>query len=128
MTLNLTENYTKLMEVVYQYEFYQSTNFIDYQTLEEETKNKLDDLIERLNEVDTVIKANLFNYTIDRLNKVDLSIIRIAVYEFIKEEIPFELVFNTAIDLSKEYSDLDDEKQHKFTNKLLDNIYKSLKE
>ncbi|HEY8405440.1 MAG TPA: transcription antitermination factor NusB, partial [Acholeplasma sp.] len=63
-------------------------------------------------------------YTLDRLNKVDKAIIRLATYQLMKKELPGEVVINEAIEITKDYTDLDDEKQHKFTNRLLDNIYK----
>ena len=36
------------------------------------------------------------------------------------------VVINEAIEITKIYTDLDDENQHKFTNRLLDNISKNL--
>ena len=40
---------------------------------------------------------------------------------------PAEIIINEAIEMTKEFSDLDDEKQHKFNNSLIDNIYKKIK-
>src|SRR5690606_38823062 len=119
--------YTKLMEVLYQYQIHGGINFKDFTDLDSENKLKMTAIIERIDEIDQIITSNLTNYTIDRLNKVDLSIIRISVFELLIKEIPGEVMINLAIELTKLYADLDDEKQHKFTNRLLDNIYKSLK-
>lgn len=121
------EKYENLMNLLYQYDFYNTKNFYEYELLDEDTKEVFNDILNQLESIDSLISSHLFNYTIDRLNKVDLSIIRIAVYELIKKEYEAVLVLNQAIEMTKEYSDLDDEKQHKFTNKLLDSIYKSLK-
>jgi|SRR5690606_12014014 len=120
------EIYTKLMEIMYQYAFFGDTTFKDFEKLDADLKLKVVDMIETLSEIDSVIAKNLVNYTIDRLNLVDLAIIRIATYELLKGEIDPIKVINLGIDLSKEFSDLDDEKQHKFTNRLLDNIYKGI--
>ncbi|MBN3490207.1 transcription antitermination protein NusB [Acholeplasma equirhinis] len=123
----LFESYTKLMEVMYQYAFFGDISFNDFEKLDTDLKLKAIDIIKRKDEVDALISKNLTNYTIDRLNLVDLAIIRISVYELLIGELDPVKVINLGIDLSKEFSDLDDEKQHKFTNRLLDNIYKGLK-
>ncbi len=127
MTESLFDKYTKLMEVLYQYQIHDGVQFKDFNDLDDEMKLKATLIINRIQEVDQVIISNLTNYTIDRLNKVDLAIIRISVFELLAKELPGEVIINLAIELTKLYADLDDEKQHKFTNRLLDNIYKNLK-
>lgn len=127
MTESLFDKYIKLMEVLYQYQIHDSVTFKDFTDLDAETKLKAVEIIGKIDEIDQVITSNLTNYTIDRLNKVDLAIIRISVFELLAKVLPGEVIINLAIELTKHYSDLDDEKQHKFTNRLLDNIYKNLK-
>ena len=81
---------------------------------------------EKDSEVDNVISSNLTNWTIDRLNYVDLAIIRYAVYEMIYLKTPPQVAINEALEITKVYSNLDDDSAKKFNNKLLDNIKKSL--
>ena len=81
---------------------------------------------EKYPEVDNVISSNLTNWTIDRLNYVDLAIIRYAVYEMIYLKTPPQVAINEALEITKVYSNLDDDSAKKFNNKLLDNIKKSL--
>ncbi len=81
-----------------------------------------------LDDVDDVISANLFNYTLNRLSFVDRAIIRFATYEIVHTETPTQVIVNEAIEITKEFANLDDEKQHKFNNKLLDNIAKSMRD
>jgi transcription antitermination protein NusB len=76
--------------------------------------------------LDRIISANLVDWTIDRLNYVDLAIIRYAVYEMKYTQTPAEIVIDEAIELTKRYTNLDDNKAKAFNNKLLDNIRKSL--
>ncbi len=73
-------------------------------------------------EINEIITSKLKNYTIERLNKIDLAIIIVAVIElkFIKET-PKEVVINEAVNLAKKYST---EKSHKFINGLLADIVK----
>lgn len=119
--------YKKLMEVMYQYSLHKHVDFLDYTVLEDASKEVINGMIDELEHVDFLISSTIKNYTIDRLNLVDLAIIRVAVYALLKEIDPAEIVINEAIELSKEFTDLDDEKQHKFNNSLIDNIYKKIK-
>jgi len=119
--------YKKLMEVMYQYSLHKHVDFLDYTLLEDASKEVINGMIDDLEHIDFLISSTIKNYTIDRLNLVDLAIIRVAVYALLKEIDPAEIVINEAIELSKEYTDLDDEKQHKFNNSLIDNIYKKIK-
>ncbi|MFA7417727.1 MAG: transcription antitermination factor NusB [Acholeplasma sp.] len=119
--------YKKMMEVMYQYSLHKHVDFLDYTLLDDDTKEILNRLIDDLEKVDFLIESTIKNYTIDRLNLVDLAIIRIAVYALLEKLDPAEIVINEAIELTKEFSDLDDEKQHKFNNSLIDNIYKKIK-
>lgn len=119
--------YRKLMEVMYQYSLHKHVDFLDYTVLEDASKEVINGMIDDLEHIDFLISSTIKNYTIDRLNLVDLAIIRVAVYALLKEIDPAEIVINEAIELSKEFTDLDDEKQHKFNNSLIDNIYKKIK-
>lgn len=96
---------------------------------EEDLSLEEDSLIERfkdiklhMDEIDEIIKKNLVNWSISRLNYVDLAIIRYAVYELIVLNQPKEVVINEAIELTKKYSNLDDDSARKFNNRLLQNI------
>ncbi|MDE5566596.1 MAG: transcription antitermination factor NusB [Anaeroplasmataceae bacterium] len=81
--------------------------------------------VEHLEEVDKLICDHLKNYTIERLNLVDLAIVRLAVSEMLGKE-PREVIINEALELTKEFSDLGDHKATSFNNRLLDNINKDL--
>ena len=76
--------------------------------------------------LDEIIVNHLENWTIDRLNYVDKVIIRFAVYEMKHTDLPFEVIINEAIELTKKYTNLDDDKAKSFNNKLLDKIKTSL--
>lgn len=71
--------------------------------------------------IDKIIEESLENYNINRLNSVDLQIIRLAVYEMKSGEAK-AVVINEALELTKEYTDTGDKKAVRFNNKLLDKI------
>lgn len=83
------------------------------------------DILSKLAEIDQVISNNLTNYSLNRLAFLDRAIIRLATYEMMFTDVPKEVIINEALELTKEYSDIND-KQRRFTNKLLDTIKKSL--
>lgn len=89
-------------------------------------KESIKSIILNIDEIDTIIEKNLQKYTISRFNYVDRAIIRLATYELKNKLAPSQVVINEAIELTKEYSNLDDDLQVKFNNKVLDNISKGL--
>ncbi|OOM80013.1 transcription antitermination factor NusB [Clostridium sp. BL-8] len=71
-------------------------------------------------EIDKVIEANLHNWKIDRISKVNLSILRLATYEVVYDkEVPRNVAINEALEIARRYSD---EKSVAFINGVLDKI------
>ncbi len=102
----------------------------DFSNLSDDDKefiyNEFKGTAENLNIIDSYITKNLKKWTIDRIEKELLAIIRLATYEIIFDEtIPTVVSINEAIELSKVYSD---EKGRKFVNAILGNIVKDLNE
>ena len=73
-------------------------------------------------EINEIISSNLKGYTIERLYKIDLAILVLAVIElkFIKEN-PKEVIINEAVELAKKFST---EKSPRFINGVLADIVK----
>ncbi len=73
-------------------------------------------------EINEIISSHLKGYTIERLFKIDLAIITLAVIElkFINEN-PKEVVINEAVELAKKYST---DKSPRFINGVLADIVK----
>lgn len=88
----------------------------------------VDGVCTNLNIVDDIISRSLVKYTIDRLSFVDRALIRVATYEMKFMELDPKVAIDEAIEITKEYSSIDNDKQVKFNNKLLDNIAKVIYE
>ena len=59
-----------------------------------------------LTDIDEAISANLKNWKIDRLSKVDLSILRLSVTEILYiDSIPGKVSVNEAVNIAKIYGD-----------------------
>lgn len=80
---------------------------------------------ENLEEVDNHIEAHLEGWSIYRLAKVDLAVLRIAIYEILyRDDIPIEVAINEAIEVTKKFSG---EESFKFINGVLGGFVRSLK-
>ena len=70
--------------------------------------------------IDKIITENLHNWKLDRVPKVNLSILRLATYELLyDEQVPRAVVINEALEITRRYSD---EKSVSFINGVLDKI------
>ncbi len=111
------------------------SNVLDFAWVEKETLERMGDeslsftrllvsgTIEHIEEIDSVIKSHLTNWDFDRLNKVDLAILRISVYPLLfQKDIHSSIIIDEAIDISKEFGSDD---SFKFINAVLDSIRKS---
>ena len=76
-----------------------------------------------LEAINGIIEENSDNWKLGRISKINLAILRVAIFEMIfAQETPEPVVINEAIELSKHYSD---DKSVSFINAVLDRIYKS---
>ena len=76
--------------------------------------------IENLDVTDALIQKYTQNWQMSRIAKVDLAILRVAVYEMLfREDIPPIVSMNEAIELGKELST---DKSGQFLNGVLDKI------
>ncbi|MCK8826627.1 transcription antitermination factor NusB [Natroniella acetigena] len=82
--------------------------------------------VENLEQIDQVITQNTVGWKVERMGKVDKSIIRLAVYEILYQaEIPVAVSINEAVELAKSFSD---QQSSKFVNGVLGNIADALEE
>lgn len=72
-------------------------------------------------ELDKKISKAAPTWPIDKLNKIDLAILRLAVYELDNEDTPPKVVIDEAVELAKEYGS---ESSSSFINGVLGTIYK----
>ena len=81
---------------------------------------------ERVGELDKVIENFLRDWTADRINKVDLALMRLSVYEMLCEkDVPLGVAVNEAVELAKEYGA---DESPAFINGVLGSISREIKE
>jgi N utilization substance protein B len=77
-------------------------------------------VIENIADIDARIKALAHNWEFERIAKIDLAILRVAMFEMIhRKDIPPVVSINEAIDLSKLFSNAD---AKRFINGILDRL------
>lgn len=126
----------KAMELLFSMELsknsYEETieNFIedyemDLNTIDVEyIKNVVKIVTNNVEAIDERIIQSLVNWKLDRVSKVNLTILRLAVGEMMFiEDVPGSVAINEAVELTKKYSD---EKSCSFVNGVLDKVLKSL--
>ncbi len=76
--------------------------------------------------IDARISANSSNWSLGRMSKIDLCIIRLAVFELVsRPDIPKSVTINEAIEIAKKFGS---EESPAFVNGILDEVSRSLTE
>lgn len=66
--------------------------------------DKADKILERSEEIDKMIEGAAKGWSLRRIGKAELAILRVAVYEIrYDDDIPFKVAVNEALELSKKY-------------------------
>ena len=71
--------------------------------------------------VNLILKNIRKEWTIDRISKIDLALLKLSIYEIKFAKLPFKVVINEALELSKKYVD---KKSKSFINGVLASIVK----
>lgn len=127
----------KAMIVLYDYDLLGEKPRYDYidQIIQEEESVDFDEVffneivdgvINNWDNINRIMSRNLKNWTFERMSIIDRNLIRIAIYEMLFTDTPHSIIINEILNLTHEYSELDDGLSSKFNNKLLDEIRKSL--
>ncbi len=75
---------------------------------------------EHLETIDAAIKARSKNWSLSRMPKVDLNVMRLAAFElFYRPDIPKKVSINEAIEIAKKYGD---KESPSFVNGILDEL------
>lgn len=73
-------------------------------------------------EIDELISKNLKeNWSLNRISKITLSLLKLAIYEMVYTEVPYKVAINEAVELAKKYAD---EAAPTFVNGILASVVK----
>ena len=85
--------------------------FIEANNIENEIAiDYLNDIVKGLNEkneeIENLITKNLKqNWSINRVSKINVSLIKIAIYEMLYKNVPYKVAINEVVELAKKYAD-----------------------
>ena len=122
----------KTMQLVYQMDITGDFKVSDLSVVEENSrimgKKQAEETLEAVSAhheaIDAMIADNLDRWSIDRIGRTDLAILRTAVAEMMYiDSIPRGVSINKAVDLAKKYGD---ERSYAFINSVLSKIAKKL--
>ena len=89
-------------------------------------RKKVKDIAAHEEEIDAMINEHTTGWKTGRMNKVDLSVLRLAVYEMKwDDEVPVGVAINEAVELAKTFSS---DEAPSFINGVLGKIARSLEE
>lgn len=134
--MNRVKSREYLLQLAYQMEITSETaleTFNSFMENEDISKDDLDlayiksgllGIEENKEKLDSLIESQLVKWKLNRISKVNLSILRISTYEILfAEDVPGKVSINEAIELCKKYSD---NKSVTFINGVLDKVYKNM--
>lgn len=80
-----------LMQVLFQWDF------------NHKKTNDISEIISKLPEIDSKISVAAPEWPIEKINKIDLAILRLSVFELLLGSEPPKVVIDEAVELGKEY-------------------------
>ena len=96
---------------------------------DKDAKEYLEDVVIGINkhkeEIKKLIEKNLkADWKIDRISKIDLSLLELAIYEIKYKEIPYKVAINENLELAKKYGE---DSSKNFINGILASIVNEIK-
>lgn len=105
-----------------QIELYLDCNEVEENEAKEYIKDVVFGIKENINEIQELIEKNLkADWKIDRISKIDLSLLKLAIYEIKYKKIPYKVAINECLELSKKYGE---ENSKNFVNGILASVVK----
>ena len=96
----------KTKELDEQIKLFFESNSIENQDAQKYIQDALLGIEKNKETIETLIEKNLKkDWKMERISKVDLCILKLAIYEIKYKEIPFKVVINEAVELAKKYGE-----------------------
>ena len=114
----------KVEDLEEQIELYIQCNDIEDDDAKEYIKDSILGIKENNIEIQGLIEKNLkADWKIDRISKIDLSLLKLAIYEIKYKEIPYKVAINESLELAKKYGE---ETSKNFINGILASVVKEM--
>ena len=105
-----------------QIELYLECEEVEENEAKEYIKDAVLGIKEHIDEIQGLIEKNLkADWSLDRISKIDLSLLKLAIYEIKYKKIPYKVAINECLELSKKYGE---ESSKNFVNGILASVVK----
>ena len=114
--------YSLEVNIEEQIELYIESNNITNTEAIEYMKDAISGIEKNKVEIKALIEENLkSNWKLERISKIDLSLLELAIYEIKYKEVPYKVAINEAVELAKKYGE---DNSKTFVNGILASIVK----
>ena len=108
-----------------QFEIFIENNEITKDAVNDYLKDIKDGIKANIDEINSLITNNLKdNWSLNRISKINLSLIKLAIYEMVYQSLPYKVAINEVVELAKKYAD---ESAPVFINGILASVVKEKK-
>lgn len=105
-----------------EFEIFIENNEITDEKVIEYLKDIKSGIKEHSEEINDLITTNLKqNWSLKRISKINLSLIKLAIYEMVYKKLPYKIAINEVVELAKKYAD---ESAPVFINGILASVVK----
>lgn len=105
-----------------QFELFCQNNEIKEESAKKYIKDILFGIKAKEKEINELISSNLKKgWSIDRISKIDITLLEIAIYEMIEKKIHYRIIVNEVVELAKKYAE---DQSPSFINGVLASIIK----
>ena len=111
-------------ELEEQVELYLECNEVEENEAKEYIKDAVYGIKENIDVIQRLIEKNLkADWRLDRISKIDLSLLKLAIYEIKYKNIPYKVAINEGLELAKKYGE---ESSKNFVNGILASVVKEM--
>ena len=114
----------KANELEEQIDLFLECNELEDEQAKEYIKDEVNGINKNEDEINELIEKNLkADWKLDRLSKIDLSILKLAIYEIKYKNIPYKVAINEGLEIAKKYGE---DNSKNFINGILASIVKEI--
>lgn len=74
--------------------------------IKDEIKEEVNEIIKNNDELLAHISSNLkSDWKIERISKVNIALLKLAIYEMLNKKLPYKIVINEVVELAKKYGE-----------------------
>ena len=85
--------------------FFEDTEIED-EKAKKDILNEINQINEKNDEIISQISENLkSDWNVERISKINIALLKIAIYEMLYKEVPYKVVINEVVELAKKYGE-----------------------